>query len=133
MLRRSVFALVALLIAIPARADILGRVVAVHDGDSITIITPDNHQVKIRAADIDAPELGQAFGTAAKHAMSDLVYGKQVTITGEHPDRYGRTIGRITVSDGTVANVEMVREGMAWVYTRFKVLSQSCASMAAGA
>jgi micrococcal nuclease len=111
-----------LLLALPAYADVTGRVVGVHDGDTVTLLTADKHQVKVRAADIDAPELGQPFGTAARSAMSDLVYAKQVAVTGEHPDRYGRTVGRIVVFEPgstVVANVEMVRRGMAWVYVRY--------------
>ena len=118
MIRFPAFATI-LLLSLPAHADLNGFVVGVHDGDSITLLTDDRRPVKIRAADIDAPELGQPFGNAAKQAMSELVYRKRVTITGEHPDQYGRTVGRITVAGGTVANVEMVRQGMAWVYVRY--------------
>jgi endonuclease YncB( thermonuclease family) len=44
---------------------ITGRVVDVYDGDSITIRTADD-TVKIRLLHIDAPERGQAYGTAAR-------------------------------------------------------------------
>jgi len=57
----------AMLAAIPAAAaePITGRVVSVHDGDTITVLT-DGRQVKVRLHGIDAPELGQAYGQAAK-------------------------------------------------------------------
>jgi Staphylococcal nuclease homologue len=105
-----------LLLAPPAYADVTGRVVGVHDGDTVTLLTADKHQVKIRAADIDAPELGQPFGTAARSAMSDLVYAKQVAVTGEHPDRYGRTVGRIVVFEPGSTVPPMSRwSGAAWL------------------
>jgi micrococcal nuclease len=65
------------------------------------------------------PELDQPIGDAARHAMDELVYRKRVTITGEHPDQYGRAVGRIIITGGAVANVQMVRQGMAWDYVRY--------------
>jgi micrococcal nuclease len=118
MIRFLVFSTI-LLLALPAHADISGFIVSVHDGDSITLATDDHHTIKIRAADIDEPELDQPFGDAATRAMDAVVYRKRVTITGEHPDQYGRTVGRTTITGGTVANVEMIRQGMASVYTRY--------------
>ncbi len=48
----------------PGLADTLaGRVVGVHDGDTITVLEAGKTQHKIRLAGIDAPELKQAFGT----------------------------------------------------------------------
>jgi micrococcal nuclease len=73
MRRRFALTAIALLLALPARAELSGFVVGVHDGDSITLLTNERRPVKIRAADIDAPELGQPFGDAAKQAMSELL------------------------------------------------------------
>jgi len=39
----------------PPVADLAGRVVAVHDGDTITIRTTDDQTVKVRLAGIDVP------------------------------------------------------------------------------
>lgn len=45
------------------RADTIeGRVVSVHDGDTITVLHGAKTQHKIRLAGIDAPESNQAFG-----------------------------------------------------------------------
>jgi len=43
--------------------ELTGRVVSVHDGDTITVLDADKKQHKIRLAGIDAPEIKQAFGT----------------------------------------------------------------------
>ena len=45
---------------------IRGKCVGVHNGDSITLLTPARVQLKIRVAFIDAPNLGQPFGYRAK-------------------------------------------------------------------
>jgi len=76
-------------------AEITGRVVAITDGDTLKILTPAHEQIKIRLAEIDAPEHDQPYGSRAKQALSDLAYGKTVNIEDEGPDRYGRTIGLI--------------------------------------
>jgi len=45
---------------------VTARVVGFHDGDTITALTDDMRQIKVRLHGIDAPELGQPFGQAAK-------------------------------------------------------------------
>jgi len=41
---------------------ITGRVVAVHDGDTVTLLDRSNTQHRIRLAQIDAPEIGHGKG-----------------------------------------------------------------------
>jgi len=94
------------------------RVVGVHDGDTITCITPGKEQVKVRLDAIDAPELGQPFGQTAKKALSGKVFGKDVTVIQKTHDRYGRTIGHVLL-DSRDINLEMLEEGMAWHYEKY--------------
>jgi micrococcal nuclease len=94
-LKPFIFYAAILLIAPPAHADFEGKVIGVHYGDAITLLSADNRQVKVRAAEIDAPELKQPYGQAAREIMALFVFGKQVTISGEHPDRSGRMVGEI--------------------------------------
>lgn len=47
-----------------------------------------------RLAEIDAPESHQPFGTRAKQALSELVFGKSVRVVVVDIDWYGRTVGR---------------------------------------
>jgi endonuclease YncB( thermonuclease family) len=70
-----------------------GKVIGVHDGDTITVLRADKSQVSVRLNQIDAPELGQAFGQAAKKALAALVFGQMTEITDHGLDKYGRTIG----------------------------------------
>jgi hypothetical protein len=43
----------------------------------------------------DVPESAQAFGTQAKKSLSDLIFGRTVTVTSSKTDRYGRTLGKV--------------------------------------
>jgi len=112
------FALV-ISINIAYAATITGRVVAVADGDTITVLDNTNTQHKIRLAGIDAPEKKQAFGNVSKKSLSDLVYGKQVDVDWQKQDRYGRTVGKVVIN-GVDANLEQIKRGMAWFYSKYQ-------------
>ena len=102
-----------------AQADTLsGRVVAVHDGDTITVLDANRTQHKIRLTGIDAPELGQAFGNPSKQNLSKWVYNRQVIVDWNKRDRYGRTVGVVLV-DGHDVNLEQIRAGLAWWYRQY--------------
>jgi len=45
---------------------IIGHVVAVTDGDTLKLLTPEKQLIKIRLAEIDAPEKKQPYGMKAK-------------------------------------------------------------------
>ena len=95
-----------------------GRVVGVHDGDTLTVLTAGNVQLKIRLVEIDAPEIKQPFGQQSKQALSALVFGKDVEIRATGKDRYGRTLARVFV-DGADVNLAMVKAGMAWRFDKY--------------
>ena len=99
-------------------ADYTGRVVAVSDGDTLTLLTADKQQVKVRLGEIDTPESRQPYGERAKQALSALAFGKEARVVVQDTDKYGRTVGRVYV--GTVdVNAEMVKQGAAWVYRQY--------------
>jgi len=97
-----------------------GRVVAISDGDTFTLLTVDKHQIKIRLAEIDAPESAQPYGNRSKQALSGLIFGKDVRVAVQTIDRYGRTVGRPYVGDLDVSE-EMIRSGAAWVYRQYVI------------
>ena len=101
----------------PPQQLIHGKVVSVHDGDTITVVV-DKTQIKVRLEGIDAPESTQPFGTRSKRALSEKVFGKQVTIEWTEKDRFGRTLGRVML-DGRWINKDMVTEGFAWHYKQY--------------
>lgn len=102
-----------------------GTVVSVADGDTITILTSEKRQVKVRLVEIDAPERGQAFGQRAQQALASLVAGKSVTVNETGTDRYKRVLGFVLVDDINV-NYEMVKQGMAWCYTSYLQPNSTC-------
>ncbi|NOR70859.1 MAG: nuclease [Methylomarinum sp.] len=95
-----------------------GKVVGIADGDTLTLLTDDKRQVKIRLAEIDTPEKRQPYGKKAKQKLSELVFSKQIRVSVKDVDRYGRTIGRVYVGDLDV-NAELVKQGAAWVYRKY--------------
>lgn len=100
-------------------ATLVGKVVAVADGDTITVLDNTNTQYKIRLAGIDAPEKKQPFGNVSKKSLSDMVYDKQVSVDYNKQDRYGRTVGKVIVN-GVDANLEQVKRGLAWFYKKYQ-------------
>jgi len=75
-----------------------GTIIHISDGDTITLLTKQNKQVKIRLDGIDAPEKAQPFGNKAKQALAELVFQKQVLVNVSKEDKYGRSIGRVYVT-----------------------------------
>jgi endonuclease YncB( thermonuclease family) len=106
------------IVAVPAQA-FTARVTVVHDGDTIHVTTLSGADIKVRLAEMDAPELDQPFGQRARRALCDLICGKTVEIDDWGLDRYGRTVGLIHAPFDV--SEEMVREGMAWVYERYNL------------
>lgn len=115
----KIFAILVLIFSGLASAETLtGRVVSVADGDTITILTSANEQVKIRLAQIDAPEKKQPWGERSKQSLSDLVFNKDVVIEADTKDRYGRTVGQVLLDEVDI-NLEQIKRGMAWVYEKY--------------
>lgn len=103
----------------PAQAqEIQGKVVAISDGDTLTLLDTNKKQLKIRLAEIDTPESKQPYGKRAKQALSKLVFAKNATVKVQAKDRYGRIVGRVYIGDLDV-NAEMVRQGAAWIYRQY--------------
>ena len=115
---------IAILILLPieqsalALADFTGRVVSVLDGDTIEVLN-GHHTERIRLSGIDCPEKGQAYGTRAKHAASDLAFGKEVTVQTHGHDKYKRTLADVLLPDGTNVNQELVKQGWCWWYQKY--------------
>jgi micrococcal nuclease len=106
--------LIAHLAALPAHAY---QVIGIHDGDTMTLLV-DRKPLKIRLANIDAPELKQAYGRRSKEALSDTCWGKDAQYETQTIDRYGRTVA-VVYCNGQEANRSQVTQGMAWVYRKY--------------
>ncbi len=99
------------------------KVIKINDGD--TVILKD--QTRVRLVGIQAPKLplgrknfkGWPLGFESKKILSDLVLGKYVTLYfgGQRQDRYGRALAHLFLNDGVWVQGEMLKYGMARVYT----------------
>jgi endonuclease YncB( thermonuclease family) len=125
MRKKPTFILCALLGSIaavfPSSAQtLIGKVVSIADGDTITILDAGHVQHKIRLAGIDAPEIKQAFGQRSKEYLSALLSGQDVVeVETEKQDRYGRSVGKV-FSERKDVNLAMVRAGFAWHYKKYQ-------------
>ena len=109
----------AVALPFPAWADnpAEGLVVSVHDGDTLTVLV-GKQQVKVRLAEIDAPELRQAFGQRSRQSLAGLCFQESAKVEQIARDRYGRSVGRVICRE-TDAGAHQVALGMAWVYDRY--------------
>ena len=128
-MRRLLGALCLLLAAVaPAWAGTMsGVVIVVIDGDTV-LFKPDSYRaasrafLKLRLADIDAPEKDQPYGDVATRALTELVLDQRVEVETVATDIYGRTIAHIWIGSGQAGegqvDAELVRRGLAWASTR---------------
>ena len=82
-----------------------GVVVGIVDGDTADVRL-ESGMIRIRLHGIDAPEMGQPYGSTARKGLSDRVYGKSVLVA------------RIWFGEQDI-NAEMIKSGFAWVYRRY--------------
>jgi endonuclease YncB( thermonuclease family) len=113
-------------VVLASQADEDARIIGearVIDGDTL-----DVGPVRIRFHGIDAPEAGQRCGRAdggtwrcGDHAtarLAELVDGKEIECAARDRDQYGRIIA-VCYVDEVAVNEILVREGLAWAFTRF--------------
>ena len=95
------------------------RVISVSDGDTVKLETQEGIR-RVRLDSIDAPEKRQPGGRESRQALRQLLpEGAPVQLLPLGQDRYGRTLGQLYLPDGTNVNVRQVRDGQAWVFTRY--------------
>ena len=116
--RAAIIVAALLLAGAAAAAELRGRVVGITAGDTLTLLTEEHQQARIRLAEIDTPESAQPYGNRSRQVLADLAFGRIVRVTVVDTDRYGRTVGRVFAGPVDV-NAEMVRRGAAWVYRRY--------------
>ena len=120
---------IALLVIAPAvqAETLMGRVVGVADGDSVTVLDGKLEQHKIRLQGIDAPEKAQPFGQRSEENLSRLVFNKDVRVEWSKRDRYDRIIGKVWVQPVTCPTCAMTLDvghaqitvGLAWWYRKY--------------
>lgn len=105
---------------VDAKAEVLvGKVVSISDGDTITVLDKKNTEHKIRLMGIDAPEKKQEFGNESKKALSNYIYKKEVTVEYKKQDRYKRKVGKVILDEQDIC-LQMVKDGLAWHYKDYE-------------
>lgn len=99
-------------------AELFGRVVKVADGDTLTLLTADKKQHKVRLNQIDAPESNQPWGKRSKDALIAMVANKNITVKVSGKDRYGRVLGTPFLNNIDICK-EQIKRGNAWVYVQY--------------
>ena len=113
-------AFAAALFATPIAAiEFVGKVVGVTDGDTLTVLTAQRQQHRVRLPGIDGPEKRQAFGQVSKQHLSDLVYDKTVSVVFHKRDRYKRILGKVLVN-GADAGLTQIQLGLGWHYKKYE-------------
>jgi endonuclease YncB( thermonuclease family) len=85
------------------------------DGDSICF---DRGRVRVRLFGIDAPEMSQFGGKAARGHLIRMIGGQRVTIRPVDIDHYGRIVARVQCAGSDVC-LAMVRDGYAVAMVAF--------------
>ncbi|MBI5919380.1 MAG: thermonuclease family protein [Nitrosomonadales bacterium] len=112
---RTFAGVVCLLLPLLAAAqDFNAKVIAVLDGDTVLVLR-GNRPVKVRLADIDAPEKDQRYGQSSKQSLVELALRREVRVSTRAVDKYGRIVAQLRL-EGRDLNAEQVRRGMAWEY-----------------
>jgi len=131
---RLLASLLAFALPVAALAEFSGRVVAVHDGDTLTL---DDHGRKliVRLDGIDAPELAHRYGKSSRGALTRLCRGKPAVVRERTTDEDGRVLGTVTCGgpDGVDAGAEQVKQGLAWVYRTYLPLGSPLYELEANA
>lgn len=85
--------LIALVLSVVSTAHAY-EVISIADGDTMTVLV-DKTPVKLRLADIDAPEKNQPFGQRSKQSLSNLCWGKNAEYVTQAIDKYKRIVALV--------------------------------------
>lgn len=111
------FLLCLLFVASPAFAfaeTLQGTVTRVSDGDTLQItVSAARKPIKLRIQGIDAPEICQNGGKAARDALRARLLRQSVTFSTQARDQFGRVIARVEHS-GQDMGAWLVSNGHAW-------------------
>jgi len=104
------------------------HVIQVRDGDTI-VVELAGRKENVRLLGVDTPEMNYKTGEPDPGALPatlftrETVDGKSVALTddplNEDRDHYGRLLRYVHLADGTVLNVNLIRNGYGFAYLEF--------------
>ena len=116
---KELFCIIGLFLSLSVQAEeVIGRVVGITDGDTLTVLDASHQQHKIRLMGIDAPERKQPFGERARQNLAHLAFAQEVSVQWRKKHR-NRLIGKVLVN-GVDVSLEQIRSGMAWWYEAYR-------------
>ena len=96
----------------PRHVWLAAQLVRVVDGDTFSLAA-QGQVVRVRLADVDAPERDQPHGDVATARAAELLAAGPVAVMAVAVDRYGRTVARVRAAGDDLA-WRLVREGLVW-------------------
>lgn len=97
---------------LPRHVWLEAKLVRVIDGDTFSLAA-QGQVVRVRLADVDAPEHDQPHGDVATARAAELLAAGPVAVMAVAVDRYGRTVARVRAAGDDLA-WRLVREGLVW-------------------
>lgn len=94
--------------------EVKGKVIAVIDGNTLSIAGDDNQTHQVMLAGIDSPELDQEFGEKAKSFLEKIILKKEVTVKFTGKDRLGNYLAEVLVNGKEDPRIELLKQGYAW-------------------
>ena len=106
-----------------------GVVTRVVDGDTLWLKTSaTGRPLKVRIQGVDAPEICQSGGAAARQALQRRVLGRTVTLEFTAYDDYGRALGVVDLQGQDVGRW-LVAQGYAWTHSYRHIQSPYASEM----
>jgi endonuclease YncB( thermonuclease family) len=108
------------------------HVVAVADGDSLTVRDSNDVTHEVRLAGIDAPEHGQPYSRQSKASLVRMALGEDARIEWSERDGYGRLVAKAWVVPADAScqtsscprtldtGLAQVTTGLAWHYKKYE-------------
>lgn len=94
------------------------RVTKIVDGDSFYVMKEDGTQVRIRLAEVDAPESTRPWGIKATRALREKIGSQVIKLKIRNTDHWNRLVAWVWL-DGIEVNKWLVQKGHAWVSRKY--------------
>ena len=118
-MRSAALVLLVIACASASAETLTGRVLSIADGDTLTILTADEKQHRIRLDGIDAPERTQPYSQRSRQSLAELAHQQEAVADCQKVDKYQRNVCVVRVH-GVDVGLEQVKRGMAWHFKRYE-------------